>query len=408
MSRLHASSRARRNPSPFRVGDRVRCKHYAPDSFGTVRGFSAHMNGWVAVEFDLRPFTTGDGPEMLHSTDLEHVSPLEELAAAGQGRKGKKNPEGRPPPGNRVLVVGDHTGRKGCYGTIRAWSGNQAIVDLDVPWEGLHWYTEREIRVVTPIEELAALGKAKKNPKMLTEPDDPGYEIGEQVRLKYNGKIAKVLHKRPWSVYLVGFEDETGRRGVEVSYENMEKLTPIEQLALLGKAKKNPARFEPGTRVRVDNRPLRGTVLRTYEEFVVVRFDSGEEGWITPERLVILSPLEELARLAREPKGTKKLKPRVRKNPVVWKAEVGDRVKVERFHGYNIGTMTKKLPGGWCLVQLDKGGMEELCTPESVSRIGPLEELARLGKEESSRTKKNPRFAVGDTVHVRFPGGRTT
>lgn len=206
------------------------------------------------------------------------------------------------------------------------------------------WMFPPYLEHVSPLEELAALGRAKTNPKMVTDPDDPGYEIGEYTRLKHNGKVAKVLRKKPWSVYTVGFEDdERGRRAVEVGFENMEKLTPLEQLAIVGKeSMKNPRPRQVPSGFGMEDLKIGSRVARRQGEKVRVgtitgmsvgrpvrvRWDDDDiERGEFRDTLHYLSPLEELALLGKELQ--------TKKNPDCKYAEYaeGDQVRIHFNRG---------------------------------------------------------------------------
>jgi hypothetical protein len=320
---LQNTPRAQIRVRIFELGDRVRCRNYSPDSFGTVRGFSGSMKGWIGVEFDLRPLQPGEPLEAVHESDLEHV---------------------------------------------------------------------------TPLEELAALGKQKKNPKPL------GLSIGTRVKVEHffgfdPGTVAQIFTSGMYSVEL-----DSGVR--QLYPESMlTPISPIEELALLGQrpkgTKKNPTTFEPGTRVRVEYRPLRGTVTRMDEGWVVVSLDSGEEAWFSPQHLIALSPLEELARLSRKPRDSGKLKPRAKKNPSE-PHKAGDRVKYDELGLF--GTLTRDeyldRDGYRTVVVLFDGYRLSLTLRvRNLERVTPLEELALLGAT-GKKAKKNPEntFRIGERV----------
>ena len=301
----------------FELGDRVRCRHYAPDSFGTVRGFSSRLKGWIAVEFDLR---TGEDPELLHHGDLEHVSPLEELAALGKAMK--SNPKSSSKNLARIFSVGDR---------VRRTSG---------PW------SKSKVGTVTSPPEW-----------------------------RTNGTV-------DYMTVIVLFDG--ARYSTEIDVQHLQRLTPIEELAMQG-VKKNPS-FTVRERVVFCNAPdTRGTIIAKYSDtfgkLYTVHWDgSSVDRAYRSGELLPLPPLEALAETAA---------PETRKNPTF---AVGDRVVLRR-ELKSRGTVIERYLSQYsprCSVQWDNGlvseGREDALLP-----LGPMEALAETGTPATLSRVRNTR-----------------
>jgi hypothetical protein len=342
-----------RRDEKFLPGERVLHEDSGQDhgKYGTVL---ATYGVLVGVRYDDE-----DKDTFAAKVSLRKVNLLEELA-----KLGKRNPTNfRPRAGQRVVHFLDET----CSdpGTILGVHSGAATVRWDSGKVRLEYNSV--LRPYSPLEEIAKVGRQTNN-----NPDQD-YVVGDLVRVTQGvrkGKIGKVLVVTRWGC-VIGMED----RALQYSFSQLEKLTPIELLALT--AKRNPQmykHFEKGQRVTYRGAPA--TVHRCRRGEAHVHFDGQEpdpRGWKLPSNdLELLSPLEELALTAK-------------KNPNPAYA-VGDRVieSLERYSGMKgrVGTVTDlcaymHYPSVWVVFDGSTVNMlVEICI---LRRISPLEELSRAG-----------------------------
>ena len=195
------------------------------------------------------------------------------------------------------------------FGTV-VLSGRRLAVQPDEgPVVLLSW---RNVTVVTPLEELAHIGKGLKNPER--ECPQPGQRVRVRRSEAWGGETvygtvervtpSYVRPNNPWRVYVLL---DGVRPSIPFPENCVEEVSPLEELA--AQLRKNPD-FSRGARVRTRVRQGRknraatayGTIMSEGfghpARWYPVNFDNGRWQICRGDDLEFLSPLEELAALA--------------------------------------------------------------------------------------------------------------
>ena len=386
---------AKKNPKDgFNVGDRVQ-RLYGPwkTKVGTITSFQREPLGCSSTytQCAIVLFDGARYAQILPLAGIKAVTPLEELASI----KIKNNPQ-------QGINLGDAVRYKHHRGRGKAQiERTGTITSISVGgWCRVHWdgfepdntnWLLNDMELIPPMEALAAVAKSYKNP-------NPEIRVGDRVRAKaymrQEKKVGTVTAVHGVIVYVLV---DGGKVAVPFYEHQVEIVSPLEELAAVGKTKGNPKKvFEVGDYVRANDKKwdalLRtGVVSRVLGSSVFVRFEGVNSlVFFWDYALEEVSPLEALAAVSN-----------VYKNPFAPGAGLlrnGVRVRVRRSAGYGGGTeygtvIASHGGSGWTRIRVHLDGTPQgtaiSVSSNCVEEVSPLEELA----DTLPKAKKNPKLA---------------
>lgn len=398
----------------FEPGDRVRDVRHL-NIVGTIlpeRLGTKNPTGYIFVAWD-----NNVGKQRVPGYYLEKVNPMEELAALGG--KTKNNPKGTPltapktprlrgrlDAGTRVRIDGKDIGTI-CPDIEQPRNPDYHMVDI----EGRGWrcVTRSSLQPLSPVEELALVAKTYKN--------NPKFRNGDRVKANLPsvkdviGTIEGEAFGYPSTWQIIVFDNGYRR---QVRSEDIVGVSGIEDIAALGKTKKNPkilGALPAGSRVRIlvgtwagiigtiSVQPYSGMQGALYR----VLLDTGETRNFYRYDFEAVSPVEEMAAVAK-----------TYKNPA---EKLNKEDHVQRLYGpykSRIGTVTRlRSKPHWshygtteitACVLFDGSRYAVEYPVDMLKKVTPLEELASVQTSvpRAPKTQKNPNRIIqrGDRVFL--------
>jgi rubredoxin len=257
---------------------------------------------------------------------------------------------------------------------------------------------------VTPVEELALVHNSKKNP-------NSEFSVGCRVKIRPNPYTQVSIHKllgtivgepdTGWSPAFRSVRWDNGSLN-RVHISSLEQVTPLEELALVHKTSKNNPKkdLQAGTRVKVlkdywvHPNCVVGTIYGPAANGYIVLLDSGGNIFAKYESVLVVSPIEELARTHTAKKNSPKY-PKFKVNDVALVQWVENDKRSDQ-----IGRIVS-IEGQFATLLTQRGMIT--VGRQYLEEVPPLEALARVRTNSSRDNRKSLRS--GQRVYVKCRDG---